>query len=149
MFYVTLFFEGNIKYDDTELLNGIKPELKDGVHFFYTDKPFNLLTENFVKRKLSGDFRDIQLLGLYIPTINFVKVVVNESDMNMTKSIVCHELKHHEWYKMMTDEEKEFWEDLYLSDELIWGAENMNRWYGNANEYHSEHFEENLEECYN
>ena len=131
------FYADSIEFDDTDLLLNIKPELKEGITFVYTNKQFQ---QNVM-------FPEKNNLGLYVPVLSIIRMDINEEDLKWSQitreQLLCHELCHHRWFKFMTKEEKQVWEDKF---EDI--PDNRKQIYGDANELHSEWCENNLGECY-
>lgn len=119
----------------------------EGLKAEYQDLNFRCINHSFKAPKTDYTFPfisfDNSLLGYYTDFPRVIILDTNESDLARNKitlkQLICHEVKHYDWYNTLSKEEREYWE----------GEWNNNPSFAqNKNEYHSEYYEINWEECY-
>lgn len=108
----------------------INPELKQGLgKITYYDAYFriNPLDQNDL------------FVGTYSEYTHNIQLSLKSKNMKKT---LCHELMHHKWFTLMTQEERDVWIEEFNSLE-------DKRFYKNVEEYYAYINEKNYGECYN
>lgn len=110
----------------------IRPELRVGLG---TIKYYNIML------KINPVADRSTYVGTYSPITHNIEISLMNGN---TKKTLCHELMHHKWFTIMSDDEKQEWYDKF--NDL---SEMQKSAYSNANEYHSYTLQNNYGECYN
>lgn len=137
--YVVFLFLWQVDYQMVEEAN---PELLYGVNAVL------YINHSLYDKAIVGNFR--KTLGVYYPILALIRINVNNKSVEEIKSVLCHELCHHQWYTNFTQKDRDKWENNYLE----WNQSSYEGIYRNyifdGNELHSYWCGENYQiVCYN